>query len=194
MSVNGFLTRTVLDTALLLDATRRWPAPTSPRSRAAPSTKAATSRARDSLRIAASLKGTRALAPPMLDPRCRAAVEETAELLGSLGHQVSLARPRIGAGSATGSRSSMLRGSRGRRPPTAQSRAPRSPGEPGRPAGVAGSRVAPEAHQGGDPEARPAAQRDLRRRGRAAAPDDRGAAGARSASGIPTAGRGRSPA
>jgi amidase len=48
------------------------------------------------LRIAVSLKGTRALAPPMLDPRCRTAVEETAELLGSLGHEVSWRGPKWG--------------------------------------------------------------------------------------------------
>jgi amidase len=88
MSVNGFLTRTVLDTALLLDATTSEPsAADDPAPQGSLAQAAATTPGK--LRIAASLKATRALAPPMLDPRCRAAVEGTAELLGSLGHQVS---------------------------------------------------------------------------------------------------------
>jgi amidase len=85
MSVNGFLTRTVLDTALLLDAT----APGDSFAEAAQA-------APEKLRIAVSLKPTRALAPPMLDARCRAAVTETAELLGSLGHTVSRSDPKWG--------------------------------------------------------------------------------------------------
>ena len=48
------------------------------------------------LRVAVSVKGIRALAPPMLDERCRRAVEETAELLGSLGHQVTWRDPDWG--------------------------------------------------------------------------------------------------
>jgi amidase len=95
MSVNGFLTRTVLDTAVLLDAVTAGPAGS--RGASAGSSFAAAARTPPGkLRIAASLKGTRALAPPMLDHRCRAAVEQTAELLGSLGHQVSWRGPKWG--------------------------------------------------------------------------------------------------
>ncbi|HEY7151589.1 MAG TPA: amidase [Solirubrobacterales bacterium] len=90
MSVNGFLTRTVLDTALLVDAVAVGGAG------AAGSLAEAAGRPPGKLRIAASVKGTRALAPPMLDPRCRGAVGETAELLGSLGHQVSWRDPNWG--------------------------------------------------------------------------------------------------
>lgn len=96
MSVNGFLTRTVKDTALLLDATaggglavEKPPEPASPFADAAKAPPG-------QLRIAVSVKGIRALAPPMLDPACRAAVEETAELLGSLGHRVSWRDPSWG--------------------------------------------------------------------------------------------------
>jgi amidase len=88
MSVNGFLTRTVLDTALLLDAVASGGS--------ADFFAGAARTPPGKLRIAVSLKGTRALAPPMLDSRCRAAVEETAELLGSLGHQVSWRGPKWG--------------------------------------------------------------------------------------------------
>ncbi len=103
MSVNGFVTRTVLDTALLLDATAGGGlAPEKPPAAERPFAEAARSRP-ESLRIAVSLEGARALAPPMLDPRCRAAVEETAELLATLGHRVSRRGPdwgRVGDGVA----------------------------------------------------------------------------------------------
>jgi amidase len=88
MSVNGYLTRSVLDTAILLDATaggglapRTPPAPSRPFANAARSEPG-------KLRIAVSTKVARALSPPMLDEQCRAALDETAELLGSLGHDV----------------------------------------------------------------------------------------------------------
>jgi amidase len=103
MSVNGFVTQTVLDTALLLDATAGGGlAPDQPPAPERPFAEAARTRP-ESLRIAVSLEGTRALAPPMLDPRCRAAVEETAELLTTLGHQLSRRGPdwgRVGDGVA----------------------------------------------------------------------------------------------
>ena len=93
MSVNGYLTSSVLDTAILLDATaggglapRKPPAPSRPFADAA---RASPGR----LRIAASTQVARALAPPMLDDRCRGALEETAELLRSLGHQVEWRDP-----------------------------------------------------------------------------------------------------
>ncbi|HMC07641.1 MAG TPA: amidase [Solirubrobacterales bacterium] len=88
MSVNGFLTRSVLDTALLLDigaggglAPEKPPPPERPFAEAA---RAAPGR----LRIAVSAKPARSLTPPTLDERCRAAFEETASILGSLGHEV----------------------------------------------------------------------------------------------------------
>ena len=88
MSVNGYLTRSVLDTAILLDVTaggglapRKPPPPRRPFADAARSSPG-------KLRIAASAKVARALSPPMLDERCRGALEETAEVLRSLGHEV----------------------------------------------------------------------------------------------------------
>jgi amidase len=95
MSVNGFLSRTVLDTALLLDVATAGPDQAEGPAPQGSFASAATT-APGKLRIASSLKGTRALAPPMLDPRCRAAVEDTAELLGSLGHQVTWRDPNWG--------------------------------------------------------------------------------------------------
>jgi len=93
MSVNGYLTRSVLDTAILLDATaggglapRKPPAPARAFADAARSSPGR-------LRIAASAQVARALAPPMLDDRCRGALEETAELLRSLGHDVEWRDP-----------------------------------------------------------------------------------------------------
>jgi amidase len=95
MSVNGFVTQTVLDTALLLDATAGGGAADKPPAPERPFAEAAATPP-ESLRIAVSLKGTRALAPPMLDPRCRSAVEETADLLAGLGHRVSRRDPDWG--------------------------------------------------------------------------------------------------
>jgi amidase len=88
MSVNGYLTRSVLDTALLLDITAGGGlAPRKPPPPSRPFADAARSSPRK-LRIAASAQVARSLAPPMLDERCRRALEETAELLNSLGHEV----------------------------------------------------------------------------------------------------------
>jgi amidase len=96
MSVNGYLTHGVLDTAVLLDATaggglspRKPPAPSRPFADAARETPG-------TLRIAVSQKVARALAPPMLDDRCRRALEETAELLASLGHDIIRRDPDYG--------------------------------------------------------------------------------------------------
>jgi amidase len=97
MSVNGFLTRTVLDTGLLLDATAEKGDPPIASSPANGSFAEAARTPPGKLRIAVSYKAARALAPPMLDPRCRQAVDETAELLGSLGHQVSERAPKWGS-------------------------------------------------------------------------------------------------
>jgi amidase len=96
MSVNGCLTRSVLDTALILDATAGGgKAPDKPPPPERPFAEAARTPP-GRLRVAVSIKGTRALAPPMLDQRCRRAVEETAELLGSMGHQVAWRDPDWG--------------------------------------------------------------------------------------------------
>jgi amidase len=96
MSVNGCLTRTVLDTALFLDVTAGGGmAPDKPPPLERPFVEAARTPP-GKLRVAVSVKSTRALAPPMLDERCRRAVEETAELLGSLGHQVAWRDPDWG--------------------------------------------------------------------------------------------------
>ncbi len=91
LSVNGCLTRTVMDTALFLDVTagggRAPDKPPPPERPFAEAVQAPPGK----LRIAATVKGTRALylTPPVLDDRCRRAVEQTAELLASLGHQVA---------------------------------------------------------------------------------------------------------
>jgi amidase len=96
MSVNGYLTRSVLDTAILLDATaggglapQKPPPPQRPFADAAREVPG-------KLRIAVSAKVARTLAPPMLDDRCRRALDETADLLGSLGHDVSRRDPDYG--------------------------------------------------------------------------------------------------
>ncbi|HXF00043.1 MAG TPA: amidase [Solirubrobacterales bacterium] len=104
MSVNGCLTRTVLDTALFLDATAGGgKAPDKPPTPERPFADAARTPP-GKLRIAVSVKATRALAPPILQPPCRQAVEETAKLLGSLGHEVGWRDPdwgMVGNGTAT---------------------------------------------------------------------------------------------
>jgi len=96
MSVNGYLTRGVLDTAILLDVTtggglapRKPPPPQHPFAESA-------RESAGKLRIAVSPKVARALAPPMLDERCRTALDETAELLRSLGHDVIRRDPDYG--------------------------------------------------------------------------------------------------
>jgi amidase len=96
MSVNGCVTRSVLDTALFLDLTAGGGlAPDKPPPPERPFVEAARTPP-GKLRVAVSVKGTRALAPPMLDERCRRAVEDTAQLLGSLGHEVSWRDPDWG--------------------------------------------------------------------------------------------------
>jgi amidase len=97
MSVNGCVSRTVADTALFLDAVTAgpaWsanapPAPDRPWSEAAAETPGR-------LRIAVSVKPPRAAAPPLLTDESRRVVEETAELLDSLGHSVQWRDPDWG--------------------------------------------------------------------------------------------------
>jgi len=96
MSVYGCVTRSVLDTALFLDSTAGGgKAPDKPPPPGRPFAEAARTPP-GRLRVAVSVKGARVLGPPMLDQRCRHAVEETAELLGSLGHQVAWRDPDWG--------------------------------------------------------------------------------------------------
>jgi amidase len=99
LTVIGPLARTVVDAALLLDATRgnlpgdlhQPPAPPEPflttATRADPGRR---------LRIALSLKPPWSGAPARLDPVVRAAVERTAQALAGLGHDVVEANPRYG--------------------------------------------------------------------------------------------------
>jgi amidase len=91
--VNGYVTRSVMDTAALLDVSAGGGlAPRKPGPPERPFVESA-STPPGRLRICVSTRAARALAPPMLDDRCRAALEETAELLISLGHDVSWRDP-----------------------------------------------------------------------------------------------------
>jgi amidase len=85
LSVAGFNTRTVADTALLLDAVA-GPSPE-------PSYVAAAARPPGTLRVALS---TRPVAPGPVDSEVRAAVHATGEVLRSLGHAVEQRDPDYG--------------------------------------------------------------------------------------------------
>ncbi len=98
MSMNGCLTRSVLDTALYLDVTAGPAAgdPAPPPPPPQPFVEAARARP-DGLRIASSLKAPRLLAPPTkLADSNRRALEDMAELLRSLGHSVEERDPDYG--------------------------------------------------------------------------------------------------
>jgi amidase len=88
MSVNGCLSRSVLDTATYLDlvsgGSREAGAPEPPPRPFAESAR----RVPERLRIAFSVKPARAITPPTVSDAVQRAVTETAELLTSLGHQV----------------------------------------------------------------------------------------------------------
>lgn len=92
MAIDGFLTRSVRDTAVLLDATQ-GPDPGAPY--VAPpldeSFAAALGRSPKGLKIAFA---TTSLTGQPIDPECRAAVEQAAKLLENLGHHVEEALPR----------------------------------------------------------------------------------------------------
>jgi len=89
MSVNGFVTRTVLDTALLLDvATAGEQMATAPPPPERPFAGAAASPP-GKLRIAYSSKPIRGIVPPHYTEDVRRAFEETVELLASLGHETT---------------------------------------------------------------------------------------------------------
>jgi amidase len=97
LSVAGCLTRSVRDTALFLDVTAGTvpgdaaspPGPERPFAEAASSPPGR-------LRIAVSTVPPRLVAPAIVDETARAAVEETAELLRSLGHEVRERDPDYG--------------------------------------------------------------------------------------------------
>lgn len=92
MAIDGFLTRSVRDAAALLDVTA-GPDPGAPYW--APPLwrgfRAAIARPPARLRVAFT---TTTLDGAKIDPECRAAVEDAAELLAGLGHRVEEARPR----------------------------------------------------------------------------------------------------
>jgi amidase len=96
LSVNGCVTRTVADTALFMDAVASPPfgdgAPPLPER----SFTEAAATPPGKLRIAVSMKPPRAVAPPLLGEESRRMVEETAELLRSLGHEVDEQDPDYG--------------------------------------------------------------------------------------------------
>jgi amidase len=89
MSVNGFLTRSVLDTAVLLDVATAGGAAGAPYAEAV-------RRAPGRLRVAISTKPVRAVAPPIVRDEVVVAVRECAEFLRSLGHEVADEDPAYG--------------------------------------------------------------------------------------------------
>ncbi len=96
LSVNGCLTRSVLDTALFLDAvTAGTPPPGSPPPPDRPFVEAART-APGPLRVAVSMKPPRAVAPPLVSDDASAAVETVEEALRSLGHTVTRQEPDFG--------------------------------------------------------------------------------------------------
>jgi amidase len=96
LAVLGCLSRTVLDTALWLDVTaggsREAEAPPPPERSFVESAKAAPGK----LRVAWSVAAPRAAAPPAVSEDVKEAARGTAELLASLGHEVSQRDPDWG--------------------------------------------------------------------------------------------------
>jgi amidase len=96
LSVAGFVTRSVLDTAMLLDivtAGEQMPgAPPAPKGSFAGAAGAPSGR----LRIAYSTKPIRAVLPPIISDEVKEAVSSTVELLRSLGHEVEEVKPDYG--------------------------------------------------------------------------------------------------
>ncbi len=96
MSVNGCVSRTVLDTALFLDVT----AGGSPEPGAPPVPERSFAEAARThpgkLRIATSTKPARAALPPLVGEDVKRAVAETGELLAGLGHKVAPGDPDLG--------------------------------------------------------------------------------------------------
>jgi amidase len=93
----GPLARTVADAALLLDAVAgNHPGDRHQPPRAATPFAAAAEREPRRLRIALSLRIPYTVAPAILDPEIRAAVQRLATVLSELGHDVALADPSYG--------------------------------------------------------------------------------------------------
>jgi amidase len=96
LSANGCVSRSVLDTALWLDLVSGGsPEPGAPPPPERPFVEAAKSPP-GKLRIAHSTCAPRALAPPTVSDEAKRAVADTAELLGSLGHEVAQRNPDWG--------------------------------------------------------------------------------------------------
>jgi amidase len=96
LSANGCVSRDVLDTALWLDIVSGGSAePGAPAPPERPFVEAAKSPP-GKLRIAHSTCAPRALAPPTVSDEAKRAVADTAELLGSLGHEVAQRNPDWG--------------------------------------------------------------------------------------------------
>jgi amidase len=96
LSVNGCLSRSVIDTALWLDVVSGGSAePGAPPPPERPFVEAARTPP-GRLRIAHSSVPPRALAPPTVSAEVKAAVEETAAVLGSLGHETARQDPDWG--------------------------------------------------------------------------------------------------
>jgi amidase len=96
LAVEGCLSRTVLDTALWLDVVSGGSQePEAPPPPPRPFVEAA-KQAPGKLRIAWSTKPPRAAAPPTVSDEVKRAVSDTAELLGSLGHEVARRDPDWG--------------------------------------------------------------------------------------------------
>ena len=97
LAVYGCLSRNVLDTALWLDivsgGSREAEAPPPPERPFVESTRTPPGK----LRVAWSTKPPRAAAPPIVDEVAKGAVAGTAELLGSLGHEVFQRDPDYGS-------------------------------------------------------------------------------------------------
>lgn len=96
LSVNGCVSRTVLDTALWLDvAAGGSEEPGAPAPPQRPFVEAAKSPP-GKLRVAFSTRPPRAAAPPLITEEARGAVAATAEVLRSLGHEASERSPAWG--------------------------------------------------------------------------------------------------
>jgi amidase len=96
MSVNGCLSRTVLDSALYLDVTSGGsPEPEAPPPPERPFVEAAKSPP-GRLRIAWTTEAARSVPPAAVSEPVKGGVRETAELLSSLGHEVSERTPDWG--------------------------------------------------------------------------------------------------
>jgi len=96
LSVNGCVSRTVLDTALWLDiaagGSQEPGAPPPPQRSFVEAAKSAPGK----LRVAFSTRAPRAAAPPLITEEARGAVSATAEVLRSLGHEASERSPAWG--------------------------------------------------------------------------------------------------